>query len=118
MVCKIKHRLLYRLGVCIRIIFALPERIIVKITHCDFTERIHRLLNLLNRGIDLFGLLLPVSCIMVIASFPAVRTEFEIAITPDQNRCKREQIKIDAISFVLTDFIILCLPKSFFLLFL
>lgn len=59
MVCKIKHRLLYRLGVCIRIILALPERIIVKITHCNFTERIHRLLNLLNRGIDLFGLLLP-----------------------------------------------------------
>ena len=31
---------------------------------------------------------------------------------------KREQIKIDAISFVRTDFIILCLPNSFFLLFL
>ena len=55
---------------------------------------------------------------MVIASFPAVRTEFEIAITPIRTDVKREQIKIDAISFVRTDFIILCLPKSFFLLFL
>ena len=55
---------------------------------------------------------------MVIASFPAVRTEFEIAITPISTDVKREQIKIDAISFVRTDFIILRLPNSFFLLFL
>jgi hypothetical protein len=40
----------------------------------------------------------------------------EITSTPIRTDVKREQIKIDAISFARTDFIILRLPKSFFLL--
>ena len=59
MVCEIKHRLLYSLGVCIRIILALSKRIVIKIAHRNFTKRINRLLNLLNCGIDFFCLFLP-----------------------------------------------------------